>query len=137
MTQVIEVDVRTDENPEVTTAYRFAHYTASGAGVVHHNPRWGTLTISGVQNHVTRIRKADVPALIKALQATQTMSGQNDGGAAFPEAHPGMSLRDYFAAKAMQGIMAADGADTTPCEQVASIAYLIANHMLDKRGEKQ
>ena len=49
-----------------------------------------------------------------------------DGGPAFPVAfareHPGMTLRDYFAAKAMQGIMAADGPDYTYHSDVTSAA---------------
>ena len=66
----------------------------------------------------------------------------NDGGAAFP--HPagwrrdpdisdGMSLRDYFAAKAMQSFVALDHmADS----QVAIQAYEIADAMLAARDKK-
>lgn len=49
--------------------------------------------------------------------AFATMSTKNDGGAAFPVACPngtmrneGISMRDYFAAKAMQGLLAKHGA---------------------------
>jgi len=88
----------------------------------------------------------------------------NDGGPAFPatvagdgdeawpchadtangfleDAHeaPGMSLRDYFAAKAMSGILAgvnsrlACGADEA---MVAKDAYAIADSMLAARGQQ-
>ena len=63
---------------------------------------------------------------------------KNDGGPAFPSSivddslHvPGMTLRDYFAAKAMQGLMqyAYTHADR------ASVAYKVADAMLKERGE--
>ena len=63
---------------------------------------------------------------------------KNDGGPAFPSSivddslHvPGMTLRDYFAAKAMQGLMqyAYTHADR------ASVAYKAADAMLKERGE--
>jgi hypothetical protein len=44
----------------------------------------------------------------------------------------GMSLRDYFAAKAMQGLLAnGDGGD--PVEDVSDYAYQIADAMLKAR----
>lgn len=53
---------------------------------------------------------------------------------------PGMTLRDYFAAKAMQAALASvtPGPMTTHAEiaeAVAPIAYLIADAMLRTRGE--
>jgi len=67
----------------------------------------------------------------------------NDGGPAFP-IHPGaamdgqlvrdtqgMTLRDYFAAKAMQGLLAAWGEhDVTEFSEIASDAYRLADAML-------
>lgn len=59
------------------------------------------------------------------------------GGQAFPAAGafgftPGMSLRDYFAAKAMQGDCAR--AEWESClEDHASWAYLVADAMLKAR----
>jgi len=56
-----------------------------------------------------------------------------DDGAAFPVAHsyliqPGMSLRDYFAGKAMQALAQGNYFDAT-----ARQAYMIADAMLKAR----
>lgn len=73
------------------------------------------------------------------------MSTQDTGGPAFPSGlidpstpedavqsvHPGMTLRDYFAAKAMQGILF-EGLDP---EQTAKHAYDMADAMLKARSE--
>ncbi len=64
-----------------------------------------------------------------------------DGGSAFPphwdpKTHPsGMSLRDYFAAKAMQGLMASS-ADPESMEVAAKWSYKLADAMLKAREEK-
>ncbi|OMT68750.1 hypothetical protein AQ764_14325 [Burkholderia pseudomallei] len=79
------------------------------------------------------------------------MSEIKDGGPAFPIADPfaldprdkiemerlasGMSLRDYFAAKAMQGICAHPNAWGLTVPQIAERAYLLADAMLRARGE--
>ena len=61
----------------------------------------------------------------------------NDGGAAFPLKEPltsdslGMSLRDYFAAKAMQSLVALN---RTAVTRTAEDAYAIADAMLAARG---
>jgi hypothetical protein len=69
------------------------------------------------------------------------MSAINDGGPAFPrdhryEGHNGMTLRDYFAAKAMQGF-AADGAfardNGLTIDELAEDAYDVADAMLKAR----
>ena len=76
----------------------------------------------------------------------------NDGGPAFPVAdtvvedkiyhgsyneagHPGMSLRDYFAAKAMQGELSSqtDESVWTRTDGLARRAYVIADAMLKAR----
>ena len=44
----------------------------------------------------------------------------------------GMTLRDYFAAAAMQGILACNSDDSN----IASDAYLIADDMMLQREEK-
>ena len=49
---------------------------------------------------------------------------------------PGMTLRDYFAAKAMQGLFAAGGGVTRDAGEWASIAYKMADAMLVTRKEK-
>ena len=63
----------------------------------------------------------------------------NTGGPAFPTndvCYNGMTLRDYFAAKAMQGFMAnkSNPMHYDP-EKDASWAYMIADAMLKARGE--
>jgi hypothetical protein len=66
------------------------------------------------------------------------MSNTDSGGPAFPTTMPsnGMSLRDYFAAKAMQGYAqysAANSKFVFSDEQLAKDAYLIADAMLKAR----
>jgi hypothetical protein len=59
---------------------------------------------------------------------------------AFPcekdEPGKGMTLRDYFAAKAMQSVMIGDGyrVYSTP-EDLAQLSYLMADAMLKQRQE--
>ena len=75
------------------------------------------------------------------------MSNTNTGGPAFPHTveykgadcngvvpHGGMTLRDYFAAKAMQGLIAGDW-PTAKSEQnqLALLAYSLADAMLKAR----
>lgn len=57
----------------------------------------------------------------------------NTGGPAFPTgtAFQGMTLRDYFAAKAMQGLLASEV--HAPLEDFAATAYKMANEMLKAR----
>ncbi len=67
----------------------------------------------------------------------------DDGGTAFPlvvrherdEYSAGMSLRDYFAAKAMQAIVTAyhDARDVKAGTVVSTMAYAIADAMLAER----
>jgi hypothetical protein len=67
----------------------------------------------------------------------QIMSNTNTGGPAFPIGSgdmrdpTGMTLRDYFAAKAMQGLISAD--QMTPHDYVANDAYGYADAMLKAR----
>lgn len=69
------------------------------------------------------------------------MNTINDGGTAFPAweiAGFGVSLRDYFAAKAMQGLLAAQvhGFNDRPAKgPFASMAYEMADAMLKAREE--
>jgi hypothetical protein len=83
------------------------------------------------------------------------MSNPNDGGCAFPcnsanlgtkgayPADPGMSLRDYFAAAALQGMAAgnywSDNFNNSKPEflnSVAEVAYSAADAMLAARVQK-
>ena len=73
------------------------------------------------------------------------MDKKDDGGAAFPipptcetskglsHATEGMSLRDYFAAHAMQGLLAGDTSTYGVPEQIAQDAWLMADEMLKRR----
>jgi hypothetical protein len=74
---------------------------------------------------------------------------KKDGGSAFPSSvvvtdagisYEGMSLRDYFASSAMQGLLASptdpwntEGPITN--KQIAKLAYHIADAMLKERDE--
>ena len=72
------------------------------------------------------------------------MISKDNGGPAFPRPHSqryqddqfhaqsGMTLRDYFAAKAMQGIMASN-ADYQSHEDIAFDSYRMADTMLLER----
>ena len=67
------------------------------------------------------------------------MTEKNNGGPAFPVPAEtwnliGMSLRDYFAAKAMQGLCACP--DCVNFKSIASDSYKQADAMLKAREEK-
>ncbi len=62
-----------------------------------------------------------------------------NGGPAFPAMHfdlgddeHGMTLRDYFAAKAMQGLTSNNN---TNAQQIAQAAYIVADAMLKERSK--
>ncbi len=59
------------------------------------------------------------------------------GGTAFPchtiAMHEGMTLRDYFAAKAMQGMYASSSFPTGMMVDTAKEAYEMADQMLEAR----
>jgi hypothetical protein len=73
------------------------------------------------------------------------MSNTNTGGPAFPGLHPsaecryqdeGMTLRDYFAAKAMQGLLSSLPHDHTfDAKARAASAFSLADAMLRAREE--
>jgi len=73
------------------------------------------------------------------------MSTDNTGGPAFPHHFKqesigdckGMSMRDYFAAKAMQAIEVChqDMNDKRECKRIACHAYLMADAMLEARSK--
>ena len=59
----------------------------------------------------------------------------DDGGLAFPSAdNPGMSLRDYFAAKAMQAILFDIKAIQVSMDKTANLAYQFADAMMKARN---
>lgn len=66
----------------------------------------------------------------------------NDGGPAFPQGEAvgdisklegGMSLRDYFAAKALQGICADPSTAGTPGKDIVAECYDLADAMIAAR----
>jgi hypothetical protein len=67
----------------------------------------------------------------------------NDGGPAFPRTgadghtspQSGMTIRDYFAAAALQGFLAYDGGGKS-CLQDAELAYQAADAMIRAREAK-
>lgn len=71
------------------------------------------------------------------------MSSKNNGGPAFPESGErgksvggeGMTLRDYFAAKAMQGFCTRPPEDVADMRLVAEQAYELADAMLAERDK--
>lgn len=69
---------------------------------------------------------------------------RSNGGPAFPgnrdmrhnpdwDSEPGMSLRDYFAAKAMQALVTGSSFDYGSWQMDAQAAYEIADAMLEAR----
>lgn len=75
------------------------------------------------------------------------MSKINDGGPAFPcetlgidehgeyrKPYKGMTLRDYFAAKAMQGILAGWATGLPPSDMTVEASYAYADAMLAARS---
>lgn len=64
------------------------------------------------------------------------MNEINTGGPAFPahtiSMYEGMTLRDYFAAKAMQGILAGN---STKVHEIAQASYTVADAMLKERSK--
>ena len=60
----------------------------------------------------------------------------DDGGLAFPSAdNPGMSLRDYFAAKAMQKLISYESC-CAPKDKTIELAYVVADAMLEEKNNK-
>lgn len=57
----------------------------------------------------------------------------DDGGQAFPTTHDGMSLRDWFAGMALQGLIAS-GANGSARD--ASESYTIADRMILERAKQ-
>lgn len=64
------------------------------------------------------------------------MSDTNTGGPAFPTqvaSYEGMTLRDYFAAKAMQGVLSDPSWRGLVCRSAAETAYEMADAMMKAR----
>jgi hypothetical protein len=66
---------------------------------------------------------------------------KDTGGPAFPHSRlgsdaDGMTLRDYFAAKAMQGLLSARNPMLTKIADIVEGAYAMADAMLAERSKK-
>jgi hypothetical protein len=66
---------------------------------------------------------------------------KSTGKLAFPSTHPhgreeGMTLRDWFAGKAMQGLLADRSWEAATTYQVAGFAYTLADAMLKERSKE-
>jgi hypothetical protein len=59
----------------------------------------------------------------------------NEGFNGWGDPYPGMTLRDYFAAKAMQGMLAESGGGALHNTNLSEFAYLIADAMLKAREQ--
>jgi hypothetical protein len=59
-----------------------------------------------------------------------------DGGAWGNDPVPGLSIRDYFAAKAMQGVLSSPNYGVYGEDALAALAYKIADAMLREREKK-
>lgn len=67
------------------------------------------------------------------IPAFPTIDANTNGG---DYGTPGMTLRDYFAAKALAGMLANSSIDALKPEEFSSDAYLYADAMLKKRESK-
>ena len=72
------------------------------------------------------------------------MSDINDGGPAFPSTTPedgkhftvlGMTLRDYFAAKAMEAMLSRMNLEIKTDDLLPTFCYALADAMLRARGQ--
>jgi hypothetical protein len=75
---------------------------------------------------------------MRRVHEDHQMSNTNTGGPAFPSPYDddeGMTLRDYFAAKAMQGMLASADSwiNKDEVEDFATICYALADGMLKAR----
>ena len=72
---------------------------------------------------------------LAAVMPTATFDGQTWWHTQHIPANPGMTLRDYFAAAAVQGMMARVGAHDAYI--VAHDAYILADAMLAERAKER
>ena len=76
----------------------------------------------------------DIPAFPSKQKALMIKSEHIDIASEYEIEHNGMTLRDYFAAKAMQGMLAAcTGWSEAQQERLAKCSYAMANEMMKAR----
>ena len=75
---------------------------------------------------------------MKAFPYVREVKSDKDGYKAYAH-EDGMDLRDYFAAKAMQGLLATVKGEDWEYDDVAFLSYAMANEMMKqrKKGEKR
>lgn len=73
----------------------------------------------------------DIPAFPSKQKALMIKSEHIDIASEYEIEHNGMTLRDYFAAKAMQGLLASDV--YAPKDKFAENAYAMADAMMKAR----
>ncbi len=63
------------------------------------------------------------------------MNEKDEGGPAFPtpSGRPGMTLRDYFAGEALNGLLASDPHGNLSLEVAADLSFKAADRMLERR----
>jgi hypothetical protein len=76
------------------------------------------------------------PAFARTLSKEEREAHALQGCGPAPFGHEGMTLRDYFAAKAMQGLLSQSMVPTLGSDQkyAAEYAYAMADAMLVARG---
>jgi hypothetical protein len=82
--------------------------------------------------------------LMVVIRSSKMSEIHDDGGAAFPVVHPdgsgvqyfGIGIRDYFAAKALQGMICAEFASVFNPDDWAQYSYKIADAMLTARNKE-
>lgn len=57
------------------------------------------------------------------------------GGGQVVVSHAGMELRDYFAAKALQGMLAENGGAALTNDTLAEVSYHLADAMMEARAK--
>ena len=76
----------------------------------------------------------DIPAFPSKQKALMIKSEHIDIASEYEIEHNGMTLRDYFAAKAMQGMLAAcTGWSEAQQERLAKCSYAMADEMMKAR----
>ena len=65
------------------------------------------------------------------------MSNIDDAGTVFSiDENPGLTLRDWFAGQALQGILGGSGQKYSSYEKASSMAYHYADAMLEARKQR-
>lgn len=77
----------------------------------------------------------DIPAFPSKQKALMIKSEHIDIASEYEIEHNGMTLRDYFAAKAMQSMNCREDYVDAPADAIALDAYALADAMMKARSE--